>query len=133
MRRVRYGHTGAPLSRDEVSVPEPGPRAGFRPGDRATGLCFGHGHAGFTVLREAATSPLPGGASPAPDGVSPVDTVDGSSLTSAPPFLAPGGRLVAYASGGGTIRAYDPLVGATTVAPCRMPRIADEQPELYER
>lgn len=191
---------------------------GFRPGDRVTGLCFGHGYADFAVLQEAMASPVPGGVSPmdavavvrsgpvalgalsaarpapgetalitgAPSGVGHLavrlartrgasrfvgavsdraragfvrslgadevvpydlmgqqdgfasadhvlDAVGGASLAPAPAALAPGGRLVAYSSGGGTVRAYDPLVGATTVTGFQLRRIAREQPELYER
>jgi NADPH:quinone reductase-like Zn-dependent oxidoreductase len=40
---------------------------------------------------------------------------------------------VAYSSGGGTVRAYDLLVGARTVTGFQMARIARERPELYER
>lgn len=47
--------------------------------------------------------------------------------------LTAGGRLVAYSSGGGTIRAYDLLVGAKSVIGFQMARIAREEPELYER
>ncbi|NED74768.1 alcohol dehydrogenase catalytic domain-containing protein, partial [Streptomyces sp. SID9944] len=35
----------------------------FRPGDRVTGLCFGHGYADFAPLHEAMASPVPEGAS----------------------------------------------------------------------
>ncbi|NEC91544.1 zinc-binding dehydrogenase [Streptomyces sp. SID12501] len=202
---------------------------GFRPGDRVTGLCFGHGYADFAVLQEGMDSPVPDGASavdavalvrsglvalgalsaarPTPgetalitgaasgvgqlavqlartrgasrvvgavsdpakadfvrglgaDEVVPydrlgrpghgrpaegspeggfasvdyvLDAVGGASLTPAPAALAPGGRLVAYSSGGGTIDAYDLLVGGTTVTGFQLRRIAREQPELYER
>jgi NADPH:quinone reductase-like Zn-dependent oxidoreductase len=40
---------------------------------------------------------------------------------------------VAYSSGGGTIRAYDLLVGAKSVIGFQMARIARGKPELYER
>ncbi|MGW4275357.1 quinone oxidoreductase family protein, partial [Streptomyces seoulensis] len=33
----------------------------FRPGDRVTGLCFGHGYADFAPLHEAMASPVPDG------------------------------------------------------------------------
>jgi NADPH:quinone reductase-like Zn-dependent oxidoreductase len=62
-----------------------------------------------------------------------LDAVGGALLTPALAALAPGGRLVAYSSGGGTIQAYDLLVGATTVTGFQLRRIAGEQPELYER
>ncbi|MGY1496298.1 quinone oxidoreductase family protein [Streptomyces sp. QTS52] len=192
--------------------------SGLRPGDRVTGLCFGHGYADFAVLLEAMASPVPEGASPvdavalvrsglvalgalsaarpAPgetalitgaasgvghlavqlartrgasrvvgavsdpakadfvrslgaDEVVPydrmgphggfasvdyvLDAVGGALLSPALATLAPGGRLVAYSSGGGTIQAYDLLVGATTVIGFQLRRIARERPELYER
>ncbi|MGX1366260.1 NADPH2:quinone reductase [Streptomyces canus] len=62
-----------------------------------------------------------------------LDAVGGELLTPALAALAPGGRLVAYSSGGGTIRAYDLLVGAKSVTGFQMARIARERPELYER
>lgn len=40
-----------------------------------------------------------------------LDAVGGALLPRAVHALAPGGRLVAYSSGGGTIEAYDLLVG----------------------
>lgn len=187
----------------------------FRPGDRVTGLCFGHGYADFALLHEAMASPVPGGASfteavalvrsglvalGALDAARPgrgesvlvtaaaggvghlavqlarvrgaarvvgavsdpakadfvrglgadavvrygdddwgdpvdcvLDAVGGDLLTPAVAALAPGGRLVAYSSGGGTIRAYDLLVAARSVTGFQMARVAREQPELYER
>ncbi|MFE7270431.1 zinc-binding alcohol dehydrogenase family protein [Streptomyces sp. NPDC057623] len=62
-----------------------------------------------------------------------LDAVGGDLLTAALAALVPGGRLVAYSSGGGTIRAYDLLVGAKSVVGFQMARIAREEPELYER
>ncbi|MCI3238677.1 quinone oxidoreductase family protein [Streptomyces spinosisporus] len=62
-----------------------------------------------------------------------LDAVGGDLLTPALAALAPGGRLVAYSSGGGTIRAYDLLVGAKSVTGFQMARIARGEPELYER
>ncbi|MFF1725409.1 quinone oxidoreductase family protein [Streptomyces sviceus] len=187
----------------------------FRPGERVTGLCFGHGYADFALLHEPMASSVPDGASavdavalvrsglvalgaleaarPEPGeaalitaaasgvghlavqlararGASRVvgavsdpakadfvrslgadttalyddgswgdpvdyalDAVGGELLTPAIAALAPGGRLVAYSSGGGTIRAYDLLVGAKSVTGFQMARIARERPELYER
>lgn len=187
----------------------------FRPGERVTGLCFGHGYADFALLHEAMTTPVPDDAS-AVDAVALVrsglvalgsleaarpepgesalitaaasgvghlavqlarirgaarvvgavsdaakadfvrslgadatalyadgswgdpvdyvlDAVGGDLLTPALAALAPGGRLVAYSSGGGTIQAYDLLVGAKSVTGFQMARIARERPELYER
>ncbi|MYR59620.1 zinc-binding dehydrogenase, partial [Streptomyces sp. SID625] len=187
----------------------------FRPGDRVTGLCFGHGYADFAVLHEAMASPVPesagavdavalvrsglvalgalAAARPEPgesvlvtaaaggvghlavqlarvrgagrvvgavsgpakadfvrslgadevvlyaDGSwgEPVDyaldAVGGDLLTPALAALAPGGRLVAYSSGGGTVQAYDLLVGAKSVIGFQMARIARGEPQLYER
>ncbi|MEV7073952.1 zinc-binding dehydrogenase [Streptomyces sp. NPDC093990] len=219
-----------PVVRKVAEAPEPVPLGGelagevvsvgaaatrFRPGERVTGLCFGHGYADFALLHEAMASPIPDGASPvdavalvrsglvalgaleaarpepgetalvtaAASGVGhlavqlarirgasrvvgavsdpakadfvrslgadattlygdgswgdPVDyvldAVGGELLTPALAALAPGGRLVAYSSGGGTIQAYDLLVGARTVTGFQMARIARERPELYER
>ncbi|MGW1603279.1 quinone oxidoreductase family protein [Streptomyces eurythermus] len=62
-----------------------------------------------------------------------LDAVGGELLTPALAALAPHGRLVAYSSGGGTIRAYDLLVGAKSVTGFQMALIARERPELYER
>ncbi|MFF4787639.1 zinc-binding alcohol dehydrogenase family protein [Streptomyces griseorubiginosus] len=219
-----------PVVRKVTEAPEPVPLGGelggevvsvgagvtrFRPGERVTGLCFGHGYADFALLHEAMASPIPddatavdavalvrGGlvalgsleaARPEPgesalitaaaSGVGhlavqlarvrgaarvvgavsdaakadfvrslgadattlygdgswgdPVDyvldAVGGDLLTPALAALAPGGRLVAYSSGGGTIRAYDLLVGAKSVTGFQMARISRERPELYER
>ncbi|MEU1479813.1 zinc-binding dehydrogenase [Streptomyces sp. NPDC005760] len=187
----------------------------FHPGERVTGLCFGHGYADFALLHEAMASPVPGDASaidavalvrsglvalgaletarPEPGetalitaaaggvghlavqlarsrGASRVvgavsdpakadfvrslgadatvlytdgswgdpvdyvlDAVGGELLTPALAALAPGGRLVAYSSGGGTIEAYDLLAGAKSVTGFQMARIARERPQLYER
>ncbi|GAA2573232.1 zinc-binding dehydrogenase [Streptomyces violaceus] len=62
-----------------------------------------------------------------------LDAVGGELLTPALGALAPGGRLVAYGSGGGTVRAYDLLVGAKSVIGFQTARIARGEPELYER
>nr|WP_145486267.1 MULTISPECIES: zinc-binding dehydrogenase [Streptomyces] len=187
----------------------------FRPGDRVTGLCFGHGYADYAVLDEAMASSIPEGATEveavalvrsglvalgalsaaraepgesalvtaAASGVGhlavqlarargagrvvgavsdpakaefvrslgaddcvryadgswgdPVDcvldAVGGDLLTPAVAALAPHGRLVAYSSGGGTVRAYDLLVGAKSVIGFQMALIARGRPELYER
>jgi NADPH:quinone reductase-like Zn-dependent oxidoreductase len=61
-----------------------------------------------------------------------LDAVGGDLLTPALAALAPGGRLVAYSSGGGAIQAYDLLVGAKSVIGFQMARIAQKQPDLYE-
>ncbi|WP_435226956.1 quinone oxidoreductase family protein [Streptomyces sp. Tue6028] len=62
-----------------------------------------------------------------------LDAVGGDLLTPAIGALAPGGRLVAYSSGGGTVRAHDLLVGARSVTGFQMARFAREDPERYER
>jgi NADPH:quinone reductase-like Zn-dependent oxidoreductase len=62
-----------------------------------------------------------------------LDAVGGELLTRALAALAPGGRLVAYSSGGGTVQAYDLLVGAKSVIGFQMARIARGKPELYEQ
>ncbi|MFJ8035614.1 zinc-binding alcohol dehydrogenase family protein [Streptomyces sp. NPDC096032] len=62
-----------------------------------------------------------------------LDAVGGDLLTPALAALASHGRLVAYSSGGGTIRAYDLLVGAKSVIGFQMALIARGRPQLYER
>ncbi|MEV5872793.1 zinc-binding dehydrogenase [Streptomyces sp. NPDC052101] len=187
----------------------------FRPGDRVTGMCFGHGYADFALLHEAMASPIPDGADavdaialvrsglvaygaleaarPAPgeavlvtaaaSGIGHLavqlarvrgagrvvgavsgpgkadfvrslgaddciqyddaswgepfdcvlDAVGGELLTPAVAALAPHGRLVAYSSGGGTLQAYDLLVGAKSVIGFQMALIARGRPDLYEQ
>ncbi|WP_280496274.1 quinone oxidoreductase family protein [Nocardia asiatica] len=61
-----------------------------------------------------------------------LDAVGGDLLSPALAALAPGGRLVAYSSGGGAIQAYDLLVGAKSVIGFQLARIAREQPDRYE-
>ncbi|NDZ90000.1 zinc-binding dehydrogenase, partial [Streptomyces sp. SID10115] len=61
-----------------------------------------------------------------------LDAVGGDLLTPAVRALAPHGRLVAYSSGGGTVAAYDLLVGAKSVTGFQLGLIARERPELYE-
>ncbi|MEV4924504.1 quinone oxidoreductase family protein [Streptomyces roseoverticillatus] len=62
-----------------------------------------------------------------------LDAVGGELLSPAVAALAPGGRLVAYSSGGGTIEAYDLLVGAKSVIGFQMALIARNRPELMEQ
>ncbi|WP_432171886.1 quinone oxidoreductase family protein [Streptomyces sp. 1222.5] len=62
-----------------------------------------------------------------------LEAVGGDLHTPALAALAPHGRLVAYSSGGGTIRAYDLLVGAKSVIGFQMALIARGRPQLYER
>ncbi|WP_409234314.1 zinc-binding alcohol dehydrogenase family protein [Streptomyces sp. PA5.6] len=61
-----------------------------------------------------------------------LDAVGGDLLAPAVRALAPHGRLVAYSSGGGTVAAYDLLVGAKSVIGFQMGLIARGRPELYE-
>ncbi|MET7771131.1 zinc-binding dehydrogenase [Nocardia sp. NPDC005366] len=61
-----------------------------------------------------------------------LDAVGGDLLGPALAALAPGGRLVAYSSGGGTIQAYDLLVGAKSVIGFQIARVAAETPEIYD-
>ncbi|MFF5533301.1 zinc-binding alcohol dehydrogenase family protein [Streptomyces cinerochromogenes] len=62
-----------------------------------------------------------------------LDAVGGDLLSPALAALAPHGRLVAYSSGGGTIQAYDLLVGAKSVIGFQMALIARGRPDLYEQ
>lgn len=62
-----------------------------------------------------------------------LDAVGGELLGPAVAALAPGGRLVAYSSGGGTIQAYDLLVGAKSVIGFQIARIAQRQPDLLDQ
>ncbi|MGO4618313.1 zinc-binding alcohol dehydrogenase family protein [Nocardia sp. 2YAB30] len=62
-----------------------------------------------------------------------LDAVGGDLLTPSIAALAPGGRLVAYSSGGGTIQAYDLLVGAKSVIGFQMARIARGRPAVYDQ
>ncbi|NEW42314.1 zinc-binding dehydrogenase [Nocardia cyriacigeorgica] len=61
-----------------------------------------------------------------------LDAVGGELLTPALAAVAPGGRLVAYSSGGGAVQAYDLLSGGKSVIGFQIARIAREQPEVYE-
>ncbi|NGO70743.1 quinone oxidoreductase family protein [Streptomyces boncukensis] len=60
-----------------------------------------------------------------------LDAVGGDLLTPAVRALRDGGRLVAYSSGGGTLSAYDLLVGGRTVTGFQIARIARDHPETY--
>ncbi|MEU3754230.1 zinc-binding dehydrogenase [Streptomyces olivoreticuli] len=62
-----------------------------------------------------------------------LDAVGDALLTPALAALAPGGRLVAYSSGGGTIEAYDLLVGAKSAIGFQMALIARHRPALMEQ
>ncbi|WP_055585220.1 quinone oxidoreductase family protein [Streptacidiphilus griseoplanus] len=185
----------------------------FAPGDRVTGLCFGHGYAQYALLHTTMATAIPEGAT-ARDAVALVrsgvvalgaleaarpergesvlvtaaasgvghlalqlarlhgasrvvaavgdpakadfvralgadavvtydqeswgepvdiglDAVGGELLTPAVRALAPGGRLVAYSSGGGTIAAYDLLVGGRSVTGFQVALVARTQPQRY--
>ncbi|WP_327352092.1 quinone oxidoreductase family protein [Streptomyces sp. NBC_01304] len=60
-----------------------------------------------------------------------LDAVGGKLLKPAVQALAPGGRLVAYSSGGGTVEAYDLLVGGKSVIGFQTAMVARNQPERY--
>ncbi|MEU0274302.1 zinc-binding dehydrogenase [Streptomyces sp. NPDC006307] len=60
-----------------------------------------------------------------------LDAVGGALLTPAVAALAPGGRLVAYSSGGGTVAAYDLLVGAKSVIGFQMAHLVRTRPAAY--
>ncbi|MFF3736748.1 zinc-binding alcohol dehydrogenase family protein [Streptomyces sp. NPDC002566] len=62
-----------------------------------------------------------------------LDAVGGGLLPRAIAALSPGGRLVAYSSGGGSVQAYDLLVGAKSVIGFQMALIARGKPQLYEK
>ncbi|MFH8798117.1 zinc-binding alcohol dehydrogenase family protein [Streptomyces sp. NPDC017936] len=62
-----------------------------------------------------------------------VDGVGGELLGPAVRALAPGGRLVAFSSGGGTIDAYELLVRGASVIGFQMAAVARGEPELYAR
>ncbi|MGW8761578.1 quinone oxidoreductase family protein [Streptomyces sp. NPDC055815] len=62
-----------------------------------------------------------------------IDGVGGELLGPAVRALAPGGRLVAFSSGGGTIDAYELLVRGASVIGFQMAAIARGKPEVYAR
>ncbi|MFI9719681.1 zinc-binding alcohol dehydrogenase family protein [Streptomyces sp. NPDC052396] len=62
-----------------------------------------------------------------------LDAVGGKLLSPALAALAPGGRLVAYSSDGGTIEAYDLLVGAKSAIGFQIALIARNQPAVLEQ
>ncbi|MFI1971221.1 NADPH:quinone reductase [Streptomyces cinnamoneus] len=62
-----------------------------------------------------------------------LDAVGGELLSPALAALAPGGRLVAYSSGGGTLQAYDLLVGGKSAIGFQVALIARHKPALMER
>ncbi|MFF1559492.1 zinc-binding alcohol dehydrogenase family protein [Streptomyces sp. NPDC058279] len=62
-----------------------------------------------------------------------LDGVGGELLSPAVRALAPGGRLVAYGSGGGTVEAYELLVRGASVIGFQMRMLAFGKPALYAR
>lgn len=62
-----------------------------------------------------------------------LDGVGGDVLPRAVAALAPGGRLVFFGSGGGTLPAHDLLAGSKTVTGLATARFARVSRELYER
>ncbi|GGU74330.1 oxidoreductase [Streptomyces albospinus] len=62
-----------------------------------------------------------------------LDGVGGDLLPRALAALAPGGRLVFFNSGGGTVPAYELLAGAKTITGLTMRRFSTVHRELYEQ
>ncbi|MEV8515122.1 zinc-binding dehydrogenase [Dactylosporangium sp. NPDC051484] len=62
-----------------------------------------------------------------------LDAVGGDILPRAIAALRPGGRLIFFNSGGGTVSAFDLLAGSKTITGLTMARFASTQPELYHR
>ncbi len=62
-----------------------------------------------------------------------LDGVGGELLGPAVRALAPGGRLVAFSSGGGSVDAFELLVRSASVIGFQMAAIARNQPERYAR
>ncbi|GAA1158183.1 NADPH:quinone reductase-like Zn-dependent oxidoreductase [Kitasatospora gansuensis] len=62
-----------------------------------------------------------------------LEGVGGEVLPRALAALAPGGRMVFFGSGGGTVPAFDLLAGAKTVTGLTMARFASTQRERYDR
>ncbi|MBH0775959.1 quinone oxidoreductase family protein [Nocardia bovistercoris] len=61
-----------------------------------------------------------------------LEAVGGDLLGPALAAVAPGGRLVAFGSGGGLVAAHDLLLGAKTVTGFQIARIAHETPDVYD-
>lgn len=61
-----------------------------------------------------------------------LDGVGGDVLPRALTALAPGGRLIFFGSGGGTVPAFDLLAGAKTITGLTMARFSTAQRELYD-
>ncbi|WP_030906813.1 quinone oxidoreductase family protein [Streptomyces sp. NRRL F-5126] len=62
-----------------------------------------------------------------------LDGVGGEVLPRALRALAPGGRLVFFGSGGGTVPAFELLAGGKTITGLTMRRFSTARRELYER
>ncbi|NEA38508.1 zinc-binding dehydrogenase [Streptomyces sp. SID11385] len=62
-----------------------------------------------------------------------LDGVGGELLGPAVRALAPGGRLVAFSSGGGSVDAFELLVRSASVIGFQMAAVARNQPERYAR
>ncbi|WP_405807138.1 zinc-binding alcohol dehydrogenase family protein [Streptomyces sp. NBC_01187] len=62
-----------------------------------------------------------------------IDGVGGELLGPAVRALAPGGRLVAYSSGGGTVDAYELLIRSASAIGFQMAAIARGEPKVYAR
>jgi NADPH2:quinone reductase len=62
-----------------------------------------------------------------------LDGVGGAVLPKALAALAPGGRLVFFGSGGGTVSASDLLAGSKTITSFSMARFSTAERELYDR
>jgi NADPH:quinone reductase-like Zn-dependent oxidoreductase len=215
VRKVRESARPVPLSGEvagEVVRVGEGV-SGHAPGDRVTGLCFGHGYAEYALLHSAMASPVPAGAT-ADDAVALVrsgtvalgaleaarprqgesvlvtaaasgvghlalqlarlrgasrvvaavgdpakadfarslgadavvayeeeswgepvdivlDAVGGGLLAPAVTALAPGGRLVAYSSGGGIVEADSLVAGGRSVVGFQVGVVARTRPRRY--
>lgn len=62
-----------------------------------------------------------------------LDAVGGELLPRAVAALRPGGRLIFFNSGGGTVAAFDLLAGSKTITGLTMARFATTRRELYDR
>jgi NADPH2:quinone reductase len=62
-----------------------------------------------------------------------LDGVGGDLLPRAVAALAPGGRMVFFGSGGGTVPAFDLLAGSRTITGLTMGRFSTARRELYDR
>jgi NADPH:quinone reductase-like Zn-dependent oxidoreductase len=60
-----------------------------------------------------------------------LDAVGGDLLPAALAALRPGGRLIFFNSGGGTVPAFDLLAGSKTITGLTMARFAATRPDLY--